>query len=178
MDGLFQAIWVSNSSFGVAYRGQRFRIQGNSIAAIVFEAQEVSAGAHLTGRSFRNVVDFARVNREYTGGGIQHSSGPLKAGGTGYFVFRANHNAQDYYGWMRIKVTVDATDHFPTSISFAANGDGIFGAYLSTNDPGFSAFTVGAAVVPEPSTAVLSGLALLALGNTGVRELRRRKRMA
>ena len=147
------------------------------MAANIFEAREMAKGSQLTGWSFRNVVDVARVSREYTGGGIQHSSGPLKAGGTGYFVFRANHNAQDYYGWMRIKVTVDATDHFPTSISFAANGDGIFGAYMSTNEPGFNTFKVGDAV-PEPSTAALSGLALIGLGAVGVREMRRRRRLA
>ncbi len=103
-----------------------------------------------------------------------NSLGPLGAGGTRYFGFKVNRNGTDYYGWLRVSLQVNG-NHELEHIAFVHDDEGIFGAFMSVNDPGFATFGAGV-TVPEPSTVVLTGLGLLALGARGVRTLRKRRK--
>jgi len=71
---------------------------------------------------------------------------------------------------LRLQVTEDSS-RVPSGISLLAV-DGVTGAWNETPGGAITAGEVSA--IPEPAT-VASGLALLALGAAGVREMRRRR---
>lgn len=96
-----------------------------------------------------------------------------QASKTAYLAFKS----AGYYGWLHLKV-VFAIDGHSAAVSLLPNTNGIFGAVVSTSDPDAALFKTGQdalAAVPEPAS-VAGGLALLALGAAGVRELRRRRK--
>jgi hypothetical protein len=103
---------------------------------------------------------------------------PPKSGARTGFVdfrnrdFRNPKSGQTYYGWLRVKVDGNSSSA-PDFVSLVAE-NGVYGAYGLKSDD----ILVGETAVPEPTSPALSGLALLALGATGVREMRRRKAAA
>jgi hypothetical protein len=71
---------------------------------------------------------------------------------------------------------VNNADGDPVEISLIAkNGDpGVYGAFGLASDD-ITAGEVAPAPSPEPSSMIIGGLALLALGARGLKELRRRR---
>lgn len=96
---------------------------------------------------------------------------------TGYIAFKTFSSVAgtNYYGWLRVKVQGDSRG-LPEEFSFVdKNGDGIFGAYGLKSDNITAGETAPTSVPDAGSTAMLTGLALLALGAFGVHETRRRR---
>ena len=95
---------------------------------------------------------------------------------TGYVGFKFNNGVHSYYGWLRVDVTGDGNGR-PTSLSLVSE-DGDVGAYALADSLGGQNIEAGqVSAIPEP-TSMASGLALLALGAAGVREMRRRRTLA
>lgn len=92
---------------------------------------------------------------------------------TGYVGFKTIQRGHTYYGWVRVEVSNNANGN-PDAVKLVAkNGDpGVYGAFGLAGD-GITAGEIAA--VPEPSTLAIGGLALLALGARGVKEMRRRR---
>ncbi|HEY4415672.1 MAG TPA: hypothetical protein VGO57_08275 [Verrucomicrobiae bacterium] len=148
-----------------------------------FEASRLAPGAQVAGRLFTDGSGAYLLASHTNHGGANHGNFlPTGANGvfTGYAAFEARASAgHTYYGWLRIKITNDANG-VPAQVAVIdKNGDGIYGALDSKNDPNLNNFTAGMIeAVPEPSLAALGGLGLLAFGARGVRELRRRRQAA
>jgi len=117
------------------------------------------AGSHFGSRGTGYLV-------KHTAGGavLGNFVGGASAEVVGYLGFKFSKSAQTYYGWLRASVFY--FDNKIISFGLKGNSEGVYGAW---GDP---AITAGA--VPEPSVAALGGLGLLALGASGVREMRRR----
>jgi hypothetical protein len=129
------------------------------------------AGEHIAG-NFGNAAVLATAG---SGGGRGGAFAPgINGAKTGYVGFKAGSHGS-YYGWLRVKVSGNNNGVADQVSLLAVNG--IIGAYDNVSDPNFSSFKAGSIVpTPEPATAALGGLGLLALGAQGVRELRRRRK--
>jgi len=88
-----------------------------------------------------------------------------------YVAFKFHQGAQDYYGWLKLKLDFNS-DVKPSSVSLIPVQGSIYGAYAPVGE---GLKTGEFSTVPEPSAVALTGLGLLALGAPGVRELRRRR---
>jgi hypothetical protein len=87
---------------------------------------------------------------------------------SGYLGFKTSHG---HNGWLKLQVTNDGSGS-PLSVTFVKGDDGLYG---QIGGPGVE--TDGVSAIPEPAD-VASGLGLLALGAVGVREMRRRRKVA
>ncbi len=173
-----------------------------NIASSTASAVEFTVGGFhgkLLGGSFFNDMNYARfyavsgsvltdlggVAKNFAfgsllaGTGTPRSDGLLAASyglvgnfapGTGYVGFQFQNSGIDYHGWLRVRVTLDSRGVANSVTLLTKEGStDVYGAYDLASNP------LTAGTVPEPSTVALSGLGLLALGATGVRELRRRR---
>ena len=97
---------------------------------------------------------------------------------SGYIGLRAN----GYDGWLKVKVTNNA-EGVPTSLEFVKASDGLYGEVGDSNAASYAFYGVigdsltTPSAIPEPAS-VPGGLSLLALGAAGVREMRRRRKLA
>jgi hypothetical protein len=93
-----------------------------------------------------------------------------------YSLFEFEDGFNTFYGWIQLSYTV----------SGQFGPDAVFGpeltihdfAYDDTGAPLAAGQTVDASQVPEPSTAVSTGLAALALGAVGLRQWRKTRQPA
>ncbi|HVU38500.1 MAG TPA: hypothetical protein VHC95_09205 [Opitutales bacterium] len=119
--------------------------------------------------------------KSYSLRGHKGSFVPLGANGavSGYLRFRGSVNSHSYYGWLKAKVTTDASSKINSvSLVESTAHPGVFGAYEIASAPDINSFVTGQiSAVPEPADAAF-GLGLLAFGAAGVRELRRRRKVA
>lgn len=164
--GRFEA---RNSGSTAAYVGLHHSSVGVATNSHQWVAN-IAKGSAVAGRAFNSGYYqqlFAKGN-----------SGSFRASGanaqhTGYIAFRNRLGAHTYYGWLRVQVTNDAAG-LPLQVTLVdKNGDGVYGAF-GVASSGITAGQTAESAVPEPAS-VASGLALMALGAAGVRELRRRR---
>jgi hypothetical protein len=130
----------------------------------------LSKGAPIAGGNFVGGQQILATQKPNGYGTTQHGN---FVNASGYIAFKDG----SYYGWLKIRVGKDGGGA-PDSLSFLSNGSGVFGAIDKTSDPAGDGFNVGTTAAPEPSGMTIGGLALLALGARGVKELRRRRQVA
>jgi hypothetical protein len=132
----------------------------------------INGGGHVIHFAGNNNTQIEGLN--FPNGGrhaFYTTVGPVNGAITGYVGFKTQKNAQTYYGWLRVQENF-GTNGAPTTLKLIDNGNGIFGAYGTTSD---NVWVGQIVATPEPSVAALGGLALLACGAAGVREMRRRR---
>jgi hypothetical protein len=163
-----------SSSFGRTADFKEVGIEpvGNLALAEVIGASRIPAGGAIKGLLFS--AKHTRLAGYYDIFGsparVSGAFAPPKNGAqTGFVGFKSDKNGHTYYGWLRVKVDGSASSA-PDLVSLVPE-DGVYGAYGLKSDD----ILAGETAVPEPSATSLSGLALLALGATGVREMRRRR---
>jgi hypothetical protein len=147
-------------------------------------AQKFAAGQGIKGAANRwtnNVGLFFTSGRTFTTVGNYPVGqnpihGPFAPGNSGYMGFKVRNGVANnfYYGWMKLKFTVDSEGR-PLTIQLVPNGNGVYGAFNSV--AGGEILAGQYTAVPEPAS-VAGGLALFALGAVGVREYRRRRQLA
>ncbi len=154
------------------------KLSGGIIGSIYGPAPAKGDVIPHTGYVHRN----SAVLLKTSGGGSQNFKAYGQVRG-GFLPATANSPAIGYvailfgaqeFGWLRVKVTADGNGR-PASAALYDNGSGIVGAYEAGSIQ--AGYPDAVAAVPEPAN-VAGGLALLALGAAGVRELRRRRKDA
>ena len=176
---------VQHHSFGTAARGYFHNKQSASFQhrSSGIDLARLAPGAAIEGGFF--IATAQPFFKSHDNLGITvHSGQFLPVGGnafaTGYIGLKGAKNGNTYYGWLRLQVRNNSSG-FPSQMKLvaAAGHPGVYGAFDLSADVAGDGFTAGSvAAVPEPSAAALGGLALLALGAAGVREMRRRRQAA
>jgi hypothetical protein len=168
------------------YRMLNLRNTGNVDVRIQFGEtngvlRKFSMSDGVTGAYFANIYyrPFALTYPIGTPGPLGEfvPEGP-NAAVTGYVGFRMRNSANfySYYGWLRFKVMNDGDGKIASVELVPRDGtSNVFGAYNSEAYGQIAAGQFNA--IPEPAK-VATGLALFALGAAGVREFRRRHRVA
>lgn len=156
--------------------GNGFRIAGAGSLAKNFVGAAPLLGAFtnpIAGAKLLKTSGYGPATGNFNVG--NKTAGQFNFGSPGYVGFRLQKSVGNfYYGWLKVSVTADSNGR-PQTISFVADGNGVYGAYNSTLNGAIAAGQVAA--IPEPAN-VAAGLALFALGAVGVREHRRRRKLA
>jgi hypothetical protein len=170
LNGTAQTLSLTAAPFAGSFAGFSFNVvdlAGQIAATQNGKVDVLAEHATIVGLNFAN-----NGSHTLNGFGV---AGPANGAVTDYVGFKAHQNAQTYYGWLRVQIGFN-NGGVPDNIqlvSKAGNPD-IFGAYGTTSDNVWAGQIVA---TPEPSVAALGGLALLACGAAGVREMRRRRQV-
>ncbi|MBT8137134.1 MAG: PEP-CTERM sorting domain-containing protein [Gammaproteobacteria bacterium] len=149
----------TNAAFAVGYGGGGIAASATYGRASKFSSgATIGGGAGFAGTAFFNATA-ATSNTTAFNAGFNSSTG-----------FIGVQLASGNFGWIQVHV----------DFSFAPGNNGVTILDWAYDDSGAAirAGDTGAVAAPEPATNMLVGMGLLALGASGIRTLRRRKREA